>query len=363
MDFANVVVNCLSDNIVIYTEDRSSILFNYCAFKAANYPLTVNVLRNYVWLRAHIGGKGLISFLINFYVNNNTPVTTIATSTAAVTTTNSGTFPTLSTTKASSTVSTLPTVTVAPTTAPLGSCGVQAIQPNLSGTRIVGGSEAVAHSWPWQAKIGDGTYYCGASLINSRWLVTAAHCVDGVTSTRIRVTLGEHNTNLLEGTEKTIMASYAVKYPTYVGSANNYVGDIALIKLSEPVQFNAYISPICMPAQGEEVAPVGSGVIVTGWGDTKGTGSASKLNQVGLYVADASFCGERASPYKICAKDTRQDSCNGDSGGPLEIKKSNGAYYLAGVVSYGSELCNAPGVYTKVSSFVDWINSVIAANP
>lgn len=113
-----------------------------------------------------------------------------------------------------------------------------------------------------------------------------------------------------------------------------------MIKLSEPVQFNAYIAPICLPAQGEEVAPVGSGVIVTGWGDTKGTGSSLKLNQVGLYVKDAAFCGERASPYKICAADTRQDSCNGDSGGPLEIKKSNGAYYLAGVVSYGNENCN-----------------------
>ena len=123
MDFSNVVLNCLSDNIVVYTEDRSSILFNYCAFKAANYPLTVNVLRNYVWLRAHIGSKGLISFLVNFLVNNNTPITTIATSIAPITTpftTNAGTFPTLSTATPTKPVSTIPTVTVAPTTAPLG---------------------------------------------------------------------------------------------------------------------------------------------------------------------------------------------------------------------------------------------------
>ena len=60
-----------------------------------------------------------------------------------------------------------------------GECGVPAIMPSVD-TRIVGGETAVAHSWPWQISLNvGGRHWCGGSLINNRWVASAAHCAPG----------------------------------------------------------------------------------------------------------------------------------------------------------------------------------------
>jgi len=59
------------------------------------------------------------------------------------------------------------------------SCGEPAIPPSTS-VRVVGGVEAVPHSWPWMVSLqADGRHFCGGSLINNQWVVTAAHCQPG----------------------------------------------------------------------------------------------------------------------------------------------------------------------------------------
>lgn len=42
--------------------------------------------------------------------------------------------------------------------------------------RIVGGYQCEAHSQPWQVSINIGYHFCGGSLINDQWIVSAAHC-------------------------------------------------------------------------------------------------------------------------------------------------------------------------------------------
>ena len=66
------------------------------------------------------------------------------------------------------------------TTAPNENCGVPEITPNEGSTRIVGGEEAIPHSWPWQCYLSSSEFggpYCGCALINENHVLTAAHCL------------------------------------------------------------------------------------------------------------------------------------------------------------------------------------------
>jgi len=62
------------------------------------------------------------------------------------------------------------------------SCGSPPISPQVSLARIVGGVEARRHSWPWQCSVrltiaGQVYHICGASILDQRYVVSAAHCV------------------------------------------------------------------------------------------------------------------------------------------------------------------------------------------
>lgn len=74
-------------------------------------------------------------------------------------------------------------------------CGQPAVPPQL-GSRVVGGEDAVAHSWPWQVSLqysrnGDWSHTCGGTLIAPSWVLTAAHCYSS--SLTYRVVLGEYD--------------------------------------------------------------------------------------------------------------------------------------------------------------------------
>jgi len=141
--------------------------------------------------------------------------------------------------------------------------------------------------------------------------------------------------------------------------------DIAILRLCQPFQLNDYVSLICLPGPDpQESDPV----TVIGWGSTyRGSPLPNELRQVTMKVTNAQ--AKAAYPYYFSAQ--RQigagvpytggkDSCQGDSGGPL-MYNSNGQWYLSGVVSFGYDCArsNYPGVYTRTSTYLNWIYNKI----
>ncbi|KAG9275926.1 trypsin-2-like [Astyanax mexicanus] len=228
--------------------------------------------------------------------------------------------------------------------------------------KIIGGYECRPHSQPWQIYLtyDDGERWCGASLINERWAVSAAHCY--VPAHRLALHLGEHHIFEDEGTEERIWAEKVIPYPAY--DDYTYDHDFMLIKLSQPAVFNQYVQPIPLATT---CARDGEQCLVSGWGNqiTTGVNYASVLQCLDLPVVSRSDC-EAAYPNQItknmfCAGflEGGKDSCQGDSGGPLVC---NGQ--LQGVVSWGY-YCAAPGypgVYAEVCRYTDWIKNTIANN-
>jgi len=256
-------------------------------------------------------------------------------------------------------------VTVAPiTVAPSSGCGIPAITPRdyNPDSKIVGGVDARPGSWPWMASLSGFSHFCGGSLINDQWILTAAHCKTSIS--QFTVKLGDYYSNGIDQTEVTYNPSEWISHPDY--NDNSLSNDIALIKLSRKVTYNDRIRPVCLPNGRTPV--IGTTGTVTGWGltDKNGEGDISAtLKQVNIPINNPTACTNSPIPSsQFCAGDTNLqnplDSCQGDSGGPFVVKSGN-SYYQMGIVSYGY-LCTGGGVYTNVNSYESWIANTIANN-
>ncbi|CAF3745911.1 unnamed protein product [Rotaria sp. Silwood1] len=128
---------------------------------------------------------------------------------------------------------------VKPTTR--NACGRQTIHP--SNQRIVGGVEAIAHSWPWIVSLQSRDHFCGGTLIDNRHVLTAAHCIS---STNFRVIAGLHRRTDVNGPRSQNRRVLRVFVHEQYNSRTE-ANDIALVRLAQPVQFNNYVSAICLP--------------------------------------------------------------------------------------------------------------------
>uniref|UniRef100_I3JSL1 Peptidase S1 domain-containing protein n=1 Tax=Oreochromis niloticus TaxID=8128 RepID=I3JSL1_ORENI len=242
--------------------------------------------------------------------------------------------------------------------------------PKLN-TRIVGGQVAPVGSWPWQVSLQrSGFHFCGGSLINSQWVLTAAHCFQTSTPTGLTVNLGLQS---LQGSNPNAVSrtvTQIINHPNYNSGTND--NDICLLQLSSPVTFTSYISPVCLAAS-DSTFYSGVNSWVTGWGNI-GSGvslpSPQNLMEVEVPVVGNRQCNcnygvGRITDNMICAGLSAggKDSCQGDSGGPM-VSKQNGRWIQAGVVSFGEGCAepNLPGVYARVSQYQTWINSQISSN-
>ncbi|XP_040191913.1 chymotrypsinogen B-like [Rana temporaria] len=236
-------------------------------------------------------------------------------------------------------------------------CGVPAIRP------IISGYAAIPGSWPWQVSLQDrpSFHFCGGSLLNSLWVVTAAHCKVTPGNT---VVLGAYNGSVNTEDTQTISVGRVFRHPNY----NSIMNNIALIKLATPATYTDRISPVCLAATSD-VFNGGERCVTTGWENTNASAQVtpSKLQQASLPLLTTAKCqGYRGSNIRdtmICAGDSGVSSCVGDSGGPLVCQR-NGAWTLAGIMSRGSSTCSTstPAVYTHIPAFRSWVDQTIAAN-
>ncbi len=237
---------------------------------------------------------------------------------------------------------------------------------------IVGGTEAVPGAWPWQARLTVGGYMCGGSLVTTQWIVTAAHCVQGLSPSQATAILGDHDRTVTESSEQTRSVSQIVIHPNY--NANTSDSDIALLKLSSPVTLNSRVALIPMVTSTDS-ALYAAGVLgtVTGWGTTSSGGSTpSKLRQVSVPIVTNTTCNSsiayngRITANMLCAgySSGGKDSCQGDSGGPFVVPNGS-SWKLAGVVSWGDgcAAANKYGVYVRLNNFTSWVNGYINSTP
>ncbi|KAL1394475.1 hypothetical protein pipiens_011929 [Culex pipiens pipiens] len=240
--------------------------------------------------------------------------------------------------------------------------------------KIVGGVEATRHEFPYQISLqwnfGRNSsrapvHFCGGSLLNRNWVISAAHC-------RIRFTrggwidavAGDHDTTKTEGGEQRRRAVKFVIHKDYCGGVCPY--DIGLIQVERSYKFNDKIAPIALPKQYEKFSGdcVASGLGVD-LDDEQADVSGEKAV---LPIVDFKTCyrfwfqeGNPDALSNTCAgpEDGSRSVCSGDSGGPLAKFDEDGSHpVLVGVASWGAVPCGMeekPAVFTTVSSFIDWI--------
>lgn len=226
--------------------------------------------------------------------------------------------------------------------------------------QIVGGFPIDITEVPYQVSLRkNGRHSCGGSIISPNWILTAAHCLVGVTEDEMSVRAGstykEH-----DGVIRNVVR--LVLHPTWDPDTNE--GDIALMELESPLPLDGVtMATIEMPEQGEEDPEEGSKAIVSGWGQTLNKHHSNLiLRATFVPIVHRNNCQKAyrrltISHQMLCAGFLfgGHDSCQGDSGGPLVVEDQ-----LVGVVSfaYGCARPGFPGVNARVSAVRDWIREV-----
>lgn len=230
--------------------------------------------------------------------------------------------------------------------------------------RIYGGEKAQAAEFPFMAKVlkelPDGRRsFCGGSLLNEDYVVTAAHCLDGEVTKAFVILGSEFSSD--NGTDQqhfVIDKSALTLHPDY--TSNPTTNDIALIKLPNKAVFNDRVQPISLPTRSEQNETfAGELGTIQGFGKTENNNGHELL-----------WLKESIMPNNECAKHYRKIlsshicvtgefdkvTCSGDSGSALTVG-SGTSLRLVGVVSFGAAGCNysAPSVEERVTSHFDWI--------
>ncbi|XP_022220414.2 venom serine protease Bi-VSP [Drosophila obscura] len=256
-------------------------------------------------------------------------------------------------------------------------CGISGVTSN----RVVGGQEARRGAYPWIAALGYFEepnrnalkFLCGGSLIHSHYVITSAHCINGLLTL---VRLGAHD--LSKPTEAGVMDFRIRRTVVHEHfDLTSIANDIALIELSGMTSTPPNIAPICLPEAAKFLQQdfVGMNPFVAGWGASKHQGPTSQvLRDAQVPIVARQSCEQsyksifrfvQFSDKVLCAGSSSVDACQGDSGGPLMMPQLEGSgyrFYLLGLVSFGYECArpNFPGVYTRVASYVPWIRQQIS---
>lgn len=268
-------------------------------------------------------------------------------------------------------------VTAAPKPPPLYNDDLCGLVASKTG-RIIGGEESEYLQWPWMVSVRLAlvpgklfAHKCGGAIINSRWILTASHCIDKSPAEAIRVRFAEHD--LSHSNEKYRHFDRPVEKVISHSQfdPDTFANDIALLKLTQPVEYSPAVKPICL-ADDEREMFTNRTAVTAGWGktDPHGTITLGPLRHGRLQVLSNQQC-ERQHRSSIpiifmCAAENGIDSCEGDSGGPLMLKVTSREHdsprwTAIGIVSWGVGCAEPshPGVYTRITTYKSWIRQVL----
>ncbi|XP_033235631.1 lectizyme-like [Drosophila pseudoobscura] len=241
-------------------------------------------------------------------------------------------------------------------------------QPGFPEGRIINGYEAERGEAPYIVSLQStaGTSFCAASIIRPDVLLTAAHCL--TKDTYLAVAAGHSRSNPEDTQVREVTSSRQLIHESYPGQAGPF--DIALIFLETPFDLNAVsrdgsspVASIAMPPKKLEGSNRGT---LYGWGKDGSMGLPDILQKLDVDILDYESCiaampeNHKVVDTNVCTYNagTTDGACNGDSGGPLISRSTDGSVYQVGVVSWGYVPCSLtryPSVYTSVYSFESWI--------
>jgi len=270
-------------------------------------------------------------------------------------------------------------------------------QADIALEHITGGEIAKYSEFRWSALLGfdhfsNGEIYytCGGSLINKWYVLTAAHCVHNREKNLREVVLGEHTVGTDPDCPKCAKKITRGIDKIFIHEDFNGIdskNDIALIKLTNSVplfsdyQAKSSVTPICLPWNEDNFARSlndNARAVVSGWGKTFDYSReltikiletfnlfSKKLRKLKVNIANnkCTELGIVVDPtMQLCAGGYKGEGiCEGDSGAPLVAREfSDDPYYQIGVASFGTSQCGqigVPGIYTKVTAYLPWIES------
>lgn len=250
-------------------------------------------------------------------------------------------------------------------------------------TNILDGDDASLGEFPHMAALGTPdndanatlNWRCGASIISDRYVLTAGHCiidVSQVTPTMVRI--GRVNIDDPNGGDAQEFGIINITvHPQF--NRRLKVNDIAVVELDNPIKRSVNVHPACLYTNNDDPR----GLVASGWGVTslQATTGSKILQKANLVAVPVSECNETFSRLKILDNLSNQhfctrsppgrtsDTCLGDSGGPLQVEnvQDSKVFSIVGITSTGNGCGgNTPGVYTRVSNYLDWIEGIVWPN-
>ncbi|KAG5675649.1 hypothetical protein PVAND_005536 [Polypedilum vanderplanki] len=252
---------------------------------------------------------------------------------------------------------------------------------------IIGGEQAEKGEFPHQVVLGYPdeldpnkiSYDCGGSLISKNFILTAAHCVNNRQRQPSVILLGKTSLNDDDELDPILIPVKKIIIHSNYTSRRKY-DDIALIELEHNVEkYNYYVKPACLYTKHTILTEI---AIITGFGivNQETRRKSDWLMKADVTEVPLTDCREKYATTglsripdnlrqtQMCATGinsagTTIDACQGDSGGPIQIKelyKGEKYYTVVGVTSFGAS-CGSqiPGVYTRVSEYLDWIEPIV----
>jgi secreted trypsin-like serine protease len=235
--------------------------------------------------------------------------------------------------------------------------------PDLS---IINGDDADENKYPFMVRLLKlGKHICGASLISSKTVLTAAHCVElpgneADHPVKFKVVVGDHDKSTTGTHEQELDISQIILHEQFNVDSN--LNDIALLVLKEEVKLKKGVIETISLAWNDTLYAEGINATVIGWGRNEDGNIAETLQELEYRIASRKTC-PRAPKSQICAKDPEFDSfvSGGDSGGPL-ITKSAGKFIQIGLLSWGRKLDDGLNLngFSNVHYFLPWIEETMA---
>lgn len=210
------------------------------------------------------------------------------------------------------------------------------------GSAIVGGQPTSGYAAVGALTRG-GAPFCTGTLVTSRAVVTAAHCLEGLRASSVRFALGPNGF----APQASIPVARVVPHPSY--DRRRLTSDIGVLVLAA----DAPVAPVAINTAMDS-SWVGRSLVFVGYGATNGFtgGGGGGKRAVSIPVS-------QVGSTQFAYADRNRNTCFGDSGGPAFATDASGALRLVGVTSYGDSTCSSYGVDTRVDVFRSFVAAAV----